>query len=220
MAVQSWNPYYLALNHGALIFAKTFGTLEVVGTENIPAGACVFASNHVSHLDPPLVGSCIPREIYYLARKTLFDIPLVGYAIERSNAIAVDLERGLDKTTFKKLKNVGAIGESLLIFPEGTRSVTGELQEPKGGTGMLACSMGLNVVPIRIYGAFDILPRGAIMPRGGARVTVVFGKAMRPVDYDPAVFDPGKKHPDRYLMASKRIMAEIAGLKEPPQSIA
>lgn len=220
MPVQSWNPYYIALNQSAEIFAKTFGTLEIVGAENIPATGCVFASNHVSHLDPPLVGSCIPREIYYLARKTLFDIPLVGFAIARSNAIPVDLEKGMDVTTLRKLKAVGTSGESLLIFPEGTRSVTGELQEPKAGTGMLACSMGLKVVPVRIFGAFDILPRGALMPRGGARVTVVFGKAMLPADFDPAVFDPGKKHPERYLDASKRIMAEIARLEEPPQSIA
>ena len=220
MSVPSFNPHYLALYHGAKAFASTFGTLEVVGLENIPDTGCVFASNHMSHLDPPLVGSCIPREIYFLARKTLFDIPIVGHAISKSNAIPVDLEKGMEVSTFKQLKSVALSGHSVLIFPEGTRSIDCEMKDPKGGTGMLACSMSLTVVPVRVFGAFDILPRGKLLPRSGAHVSVVFGKPLQPAEFDPAVYAPGKKHPDRYLVATKRIMAAIAALPEPERSIA
>lgn len=213
MPLQTWNPYYLAIALGAQGFTKTFGSLEVIGEENIPAGGCVFASNHVSHLDPPLVGSCIPREIHFLARKTLFK-GAVGKVISRTNAIPVDLEKGLELSTFKSLLSLAARGESILIFPEGTRSATGEMQDPKGGTGMLACKLGLTVMPVRIFGAYELLPKGATFPVPGARVTVVFGKPMTPSEFDPG------KVPDRYLIATRRIMDAVSALEEPPVSIA
>ena len=99
MSLNSFNACYLACYHGSKAFASTYGTLEIEGIEHIPDEGCVFASNHVSHLDPPLVGSCIPREIHYLARKTLFDIPVIGQVIERANSIPIDLEKGMDVTT-------------------------------------------------------------------------------------------------------------------------
>jgi len=214
-SLQTWNPYYLALYFGARAFTNTLGSLEIVGTENIPAGACVFAANHVSHLDPPLVGSCIPREIHFLARKTLFANPVLGHIIARANAIPVDLEKGMEVGTFKRLRHLAASGESTLIFPEGTRSASGEMGDAKGGTGMLACSMSLTVVPVRVFGAYDLLPRGSRLPVPGARVSVVFGRPLKPAD-----FDPGKKHPDRYLEATKVIMEAIAALPEPERAIA
>lgn len=213
MPLKSWNPYYLAVYYGAQVFTKTFGSLEVVGEENIPAGGCVFASNHVSHLDPPLVGSCIPREIHFLARKTLFK-GAVGKVISNTNAIPVDLEKGLELSTFKSLLSLAGQGESVLIFPEGTRSATGEMQDPKGGTGMLACKLGLTVVPVRIFGAFELLPRGSSFPFPGARVTVVFGKPMLPTEFDPG------KVPGRYLVATQCIMDSVSRLEAPPVSIA
>lgn len=214
-SLQTWNPYYLALYHGARAFVSTFGTLDVVGAENIPDGACVFASNHVSHLDPPLVGSSIPREIHFLARKTLFKNPVFGHIITKANAIPVDLEKGMEVGTFKRLKSLAASGESVLIFPEGTRSADGEIGDAKGGTGMLACSMHLTVVPVRVSGAYELLPRTSRFPVPGARVSVVFGKPLAPAD-----FDPGKKHPERYLEATRTIMDAIAALKEPERSLA
>lgn len=214
-SLRSWNPYYLALYHGAKAFANTFGTLEIEGLENIPRGGCVFASNHVSHLDPPLVGSCIPREIHFLARKTLFKNAVFGHIIARANAIPVDLEKGMEVSTFKRLAALAAAGESTLIFPEGTRSADGEMGDAKGGTGMLACRMGLTVVPVRVFGAFELLPRDSRLPLPGAEVSVVFGKPLAPAD-----FDPGKKHPDRYVEATKTIMAAISAIREPERSIA
>lgn len=214
-SLRTWNPHYLTLYHGARAFVNTFGTLEVVGAENIPEGACVFASNHVSHLDPPLVGSCIPREIHFLARKTLFKNPVFGHIITKANAIPVDLEKGMEVGTFRKLRSLAATGESTLIFPEGTRSATGEQGDAKGGTGMLACSMNLTVVPVRVFGAYELLPRTSKFPVPGARVSVVFGTPLSPAD-----FDPGKKHPERYLEATRTIMNAIAALKEPERAIA
>ena len=106
----------------------------------------------------------------------------------------------------------------MLIFPEGTRSASGEPGDPKGGTGMLACRMALKVVPVRVFGAFDILPRGrGVLSASLAHcaISVVFGKPLTPAD-----FDPGKANPDRYLEATRRIMATIAGLPELESAIA
>ncbi len=216
MHLTSFNPYYLLAYHGARVFSLTYATVEVVGLENVPGGACVFAANHMSHIDPPLVGSCIEREIYFLARKTLGDIPGAGYVLKESKRIIfVDLAKGSDLAAVKSMRAAIAGGDSVLLFPEGTRSPTGEMMAPKAGAGMLACSMGACVVPVRVFGAFDVLPRGHNLPRSGGRISIVIGKPMA-----TAEFDPGKAHPERYLEASRRIMAAIAALKEPPRVIA
>ncbi len=216
MHLTSFNPYYLLAYHGARVFSLTYATVEVVGLENIPPGACVLAANHMSHIDPPLVGSCIEREIYFLARKTLGDIPGAGHVLKSSGKIIfVDLAKGNDLSAVKAMRSAVAGGDSVLIFPEGTRSPDGKMKEPKAGAGMLACSMGARVVPVRVFGAFDVLPRGRNIPVAGGKITVVFGKPM-----ETAEFDPGKTHPERYLEASRRIMGAIAALNEPQCVIA
>lgn len=216
MHLTSFNPYYLLAYHSARVFALTYSTVEVVGLENIPDGACVFAANHMSHIDPPLVGSCIEREIYFLARKTLGAIPVGGYVLRESEKIIfVDLAKGTDLSAVKAMRSAVAGGDSVLIFPEGTRSPDGKMKEPKAGAGMLACSMGARVVPVRVFGAFDVLPRGSNLPRAGGKISVVFGQPL-----ELSEFDPGKSHPDRYLEASKRIMTAIAALEEPAFTIA
>ena len=78
MILDSKNLIYKAVYHGARSFIEVFSTLEVEGWENVPTGACLFASNHQSMLDPPLIGSSLPREISFIARRTLFDNPLFG----------------------------------------------------------------------------------------------------------------------------------------------
>ena len=215
MFLRSDNATYNAVYHGARAFVQTFGTLEITGWENLPEGGCVIACNHQSMIDPPLVGGSLNRELAFFARKTLFANPVFGKIISDCNAIPIDRDGGTDVAAFKKVFATIKAGRGLILFPEGTRSPDGTLQEPKGGPGMIACKMKVPVVPIRIFGARDILPRGALFPRAGARVSVVIGKPL-----PPAEFDPGAKHPDQAHEASRRIMAAIAALREPAASIA
>ena len=117
MILDSKNLIYKAVYHGARSFIEVFATLEVEGWENVPAGACLFASNHQSMLDPPLLGSCLPREISFIARRTLFDNPVFGFVIRACHSIPVD--RGeADIGAIRAALAALAAGEGLLIFPE------------------------------------------------------------------------------------------------------
>lgn len=208
MMLSSDNLVYKGVYHGARAFAEVFSTLEVEGWENLPTGACLFAANHESMLDPPLVGSCLPREIAFIARKSLFDNAVFGAVIRACHAIPLD--RGeADIGAIRAALGALAEGRGLLIFPEGTRSQDGTIGEAKAGAGLLACRSGVPVVPVRIRGARDVLPRGALFPTGGARVRIRFGAALRTQDYDP-----GEGAPGRALEASQRILAAIKGLPD------
>jgi 1-acyl-sn-glycerol-3-phosphate acyltransferase len=208
MILTSNNLIYKTVYHGARAFAEVFSTLEVEGWENVPAGACIFASNHQSMLDPPLIGSCLPREISFIARRSLFDNPVFGAVIRACHSIPVD--RGeADIGAIRVALAALAEGRGLLIFPEGTRSQDGIIGEAKAGAGLLACKSGAPVVPIHIRGARDVLPRGAHFPVGGARVRVRFGKALGPVDYDP-----GEGVSGRTMEASRRILEAIKALPD------
>lgn len=208
MILDSRNLVYKAVYHGARSFVEVFSTLEVEGWENVPSGACLFASNHQSMVDPPLIGSCLPREISYIARRSLFYNPLFGAVIRACNSIPVD--RGeADVGAIRAALGALADNRGLLIFPEGTRSFDGIIKEPKAGAGLLACKSGVPVVPIHIRGARDILPRGAYFPAGAARLRIRFGKPLMPADYDP-----GAGAPNRSLEASRRILEAIKALPD------
>jgi 1-acyl-sn-glycerol-3-phosphate acyltransferase len=209
------NPTYFAVYSMARWFANLFGRLDVCGLDNVPPGASIIACNHQSFLDPPLVGSSVEKEIYFFARKTLFKNPLFGGVLKHCNTIPVDRDGGSDVAAFKRVFSVLKDGQSLLMFPEGTRSRDGRLQEAQAGIGLIACKMRVPVVPVRVFGARALLPRGSFFPRSGARLSVVFRRPLQ-----PAQFDPGTQHPERFLEASRRIMEHIATAEELPDAVA
>lgn len=208
MILRSKNLIYKAVYHGARSLIEVFAVLEVEGWETIPEGACLFASNHQSMVDPPLVGSCLPREIAFVARRSLFDNPIFGFVIRACHSIPLDRGQA-DVGAIRAALGALAAGQGLLIFPEGTRSPDGVIADAKAGAGLLACRSGAPVVPVRIRGARDVLPRGALFPAGTARIRVRFGPAL-----GPATYDPGRDHPDRFLEASRRILDAIKGLPD------
>ncbi|GBL43555.1 1-acyl-sn-glycerol-3-phosphate acyltransferase 1, chloroplastic [Verrucomicrobiota bacterium] len=208
MILDSKNLVYKGVYHGARSLIEVFAVLEVNGWETIPAGACLFASNHQSMVDPPLIGSCLPREISFVARRTLFDNPIFGFIIRACNSIPLDRGQA-DVGAIRAALAALAAGRGLLIFPEGTRSADGVIAEAKAGAGLLACKSGVPVVPIHIRGARDVLPRGALFPLGAARVRVRFGRPLAPAEYDP-----GRAHPERFMEASRRILEAIKALPD------
>lgn len=208
MILNSKNLIYKAVYHGTRAFLEVFSSVEVEGWENLPTGACLFASNHQSMLDPPLVGSSLPREISFIARRSLFDNPVFGFVIRACHSIPVD--RGeADIGAIRAALGALAAGDGLLIFPEGTRSQDGIIMEPKAGAGLLACKSGVPVIPIRIRGTRDVLPRGSLLPVGSARVHLRFGPPILAPEYDP-----GRDHPNRSIEASRRILERIKALPE------
>ena len=183
---------------------------DVFGLENLPArGPYLLASNHCSHLDPPLLGSQLAEQVRFFARSTLWKPGLPAWWLDRVGTIPVERDSadiGALKQTIATLRNGGIV----ILFPEGTRSLDGRLQPPKSGVGMIACKARVPVVPARIFGSFAAFGRGAKFPRPHP-ITFVFGRPLPPAAYD----DPtaGKQ---RYQVASERIMAAIAALEPPP----
>ncbi len=131
------------------LFFSTLWRLKVTGVENVPlSGPVIIASNHRSFADPPLIGVSSPRPLHFLAKKELFDFGPFGWLISRLNAHPLNRAAGIG--ALKTAQDVLEQGGAVILFPEGRRSRTEELQKPKGGVGMLAVKMGVPVVPVYI----------------------------------------------------------------------
>ncbi len=184
---------------------------EVAGLENLPErGSFLLAANHASHLDPFLIGSQVQRQIAFFARKTLWKPGFSSWWLDTVGTIPVDRDGGQALSAIKRVLRVLKDDRGLILFPEGTRSPDGNLQTPKPGVGMIACSTQVPVVPVRIFGSYEAFGRGRGV-RLGTPVSIVFGPPIPPAEYD----DPAAGK-ERYQVASNRIMARIAGLRMPP----
>ena len=170
-------------------------------------GPMLIASNHVSYLDPPLIGVCYREEIYFLARKSLFRGPAKWF-YENWNSIPVDQENP-DFTSLKRIVRLLKSGERVLIFPEGIRSLDGQLQKGEAGVGLVVAKARVRVQPVRIFGAFEALPRGTAFPLR-SRIRVVVG---HPIEF--AEEELAAKGRGAYQHLSDRIMAAIAELELP-----
>ena len=203
-------PFYSTILRLARRFYGSLYELRVVGAEKmIEDRGTLYASNHVSFLDPSLMASCFKREINFLARKTLFDASLWKWAFPRLNAIPVDQDRP-DFTSLKTIIAKIRQGERVLIFPEGSRSVDGSLLPGSPGVGLVIVKTGVPVIPVRIFGAFEALPRGGKTLRP-SEITVVFGDAFE-IDRSelPA------KGKALYQAVADQIMEKIGELELPP----
>lgn len=197
--------HYLAANIHSMWFRG-----DVAGSDNFPLqGPFLIASNHASHLDPPVVGCHVPRQMRFFARKTLWKSRFLGWWMNQVETIPVERDSG-DIGAIKRVLQALAENRAIVLFPEGTRSPDGHLQKPKPGVGLMACKTGVPVVPCRIYGSFEAFGKGSSIPRFGSPVSVVFGPPIPAAEYD----DPsaGKA---RYELAAQRIMDRIAAIPAP-----
>ena len=199
---------YTFLKPIAVALMRLFFRLEARGREHVPReGALLLVSNHVSVLDPPLVGGAAPRKLYFLAKEELFSIPIFGRLIHAVNARPVRRD-GSDSRALKSTLRLLGEGKAILIFPEGTRGRgDGRLGEGKPGAGMLAVMSGAAVVPVYVSGTDRALPRGATLPRP-AKVRVRFGP--------PLHFKAGRddRRKEQYREASAEMMRAIGQLRE------
>lgn len=184
------------------IFSFFFCPVRVLGLENLPkAGGFLLASNHQSHLDPALIPSFISRRLKFIARDSLFRIPVVGPIIRFGGGIPI--KRGkADKGALGQAIKALEEGYGVLIFPQGTRNGI----KIQAGVGFLTIQTGKPVIPLFIDGTDRVLPRAARFPKRG-RVRIIIGKPVRfskDVSYDkiaekvmkvvhdlkPAIFEP------------------------------
>lgn len=190
------------------IFFKLFLNVKVYGRENVPKkGAFIFVSNHMSYLDPPLLGTSVYRSLNYMARDTLFKRPRFGRIMRGIHAFPVKRGRS-DFTAIREALRILAEGKPLVIFPEGTRSKDKFLRPAKPGIGFIVSKANVPVVPAYIEGSYDALPRGPGTFRRRP-VRVYIGK---PVDFGKSYM--GGKGKELYKKLSDDIMRGIAQLKE------
>jgi len=196
-----WVGYQLSRLAGRLFFR-----LRIIHRERmIQSGPVILAMNHQSYLDPPLAGTACDRAIYFLARRTLLDVPLLGWILPKLNVIPVNQE-GVDRSAIKALIRVLQAGNGVLFFPEGSRTLDGNLQAAEPGLGLVIAKTLAPVVPMRIFGARQALPRGGgrlrIVP-----ITILIGE---PILFSAADLEPAGKN--RYAQLSDRVMKAIAAL--------
>jgi 1-acyl-sn-glycerol-3-phosphate acyltransferase len=186
------------------VFYAFFG-LRIVGKEKlIEDGPVIIASNHVSFLDPPLVGIAYEESVYFLARKSLFR-SFGAWLFPRMNVVPIDQDRP-DMTSLKTIIKLIRAKNRVVIFPEGSRTPDGNLQPAEAGTGLIVAKTKAVVQPVRIFGA------GEALPRGSAKVTFC---PITLVVGDPIIFTPEElkvKDREGYQKISDRIMHEIAQL--------
>jgi len=170
----------------ARVGANIFGKFRVFGLENLPkSGGVLLASNHQSVLDPVLVAMVLPREMHFMARRSLFRNPIFRAIIVSYNAFAIERDTADVKGVKEAIARLEA-GSILLVFPEGTRTGDGSIGRMKPGIGMLAERAAVPIVPVLIDGAYEMLPKGSLFPRLG-RISIVFGKPLAPSDDKTAV---------------------------------
>ena len=203
-------PIYGFFHYLSAVFYEICFRGHVSGVENLPlGGSCLIAANHTSHLDPFIIGSQMPRQVTFFARKTLWKPGFAAWWLDAVGVIPVDRDGGSDVTAIKRVLNALKLEKIIIMFPEGTRSPDGQLQKPKPGVGLFACRAQVPVVPVRIFGSFEAFGKSGTV-RFGAPVSVVFGQPLPPSVYD----EPGAGK-ERYQVASERIMGAIARLTAP-----
>lgn len=193
------------------LFAWIFCSYRVEYPEKLRAieGGTIIASNHVSFLDPPLVGSAFREPIYYFARKTLFDHPVANFLFTRVRALPVDQGKP-ELSVLKKIIALLRDGEKVVIFPEGERSWDGKLKmEGQPGVGMIVSKSRVPVLPVRLFGPEKALPRGAKKVTRHP-VTLVVGE---PIDFTSVLDDPDLSTKEKYQTIADRIMKEISLLE-------
>ena len=162
------------MNLYAFAKAAVYGVLkpiyrfEVFGKENFPKeGGVLLCSNHIDNLDPPVVGINAPRPVYFMAKEELFNVPVLGKIVPHLNAFPV--KRGMsDREALRKGLGVLKEGNVLGLFPEGTRSKTGQLGKGLAGAGFFALRSEAHVVPCAIIGPYKAF----------SRLKVVYGKPI------------------------------------------
>jgi 1-acyl-sn-glycerol-3-phosphate acyltransferase len=201
------NLYYWIGYNFSRWFAQIFFRFRILHRERmLQSGPVILAMNHQSYFDPPLAGNACDRPIYYLARRSLLNVPILRWLLPKLNVIPVNQD-GIDRSALKALIQVVKAGNGALVFPEGSRTLDGGLQPGQPGIGLVIAKTRAPVVPMRIFGAHEALPRAGGRLRFHP-ITVVVGE---PLHFSAAELDEGGK--DAFGRLSQRVMDAIAELR-------
>ncbi len=214
----SITPLISFLTFSGRIFCRAMSRIAIEGAiDEIPhEGPVILAANHASNLDAVALGSwlmpTLGRRIHWLGKKELFAWPLVGWAAANGGVHPVD--RGAaDVEAFRLARRILDEGHILFVFPEGTRSPDGALQEAQEGVAVLALRTGAPIVPLAIAGSYRVWPKGQKLPHPGGHVTVRVGRPFRPAELLP----PGTDRRTAKGLVTTMMMERIAALLPPSQ---
>lgn len=190
------------------ILLRLLGRLEFQHTERVPLdGPVLIVANHVNLIDPILVCAAAPRRLRPMAKRELFETPLVGWLVWLYGAFPVR-RYSADLGALRVGRNHLRAGRAVLVHPEGTRSRTAEMQPGLPGSAMLALLGGANIVPCAVTGTEAITgPRSilrALLGRRRTSIRVVFGEPFTLADGEPSS--------DRAEAATDLMMRRVAAL--------
>lgn len=165
--------WYRGLRVFFRIVFSTLWPLRIKGVENVPRdGAAIIVCNHLSMVDPFVVGYAANRLVSFMAKEELFGVPVVGFVIRKVGAFPVDRSRR-DPASLRIALTVLKGGELLGMFPEGTRSTTGDMQELRAGAARLAARTRTPIIPAAVHNTDHALPPGKLLRP--ARISLTFG---------------------------------------------
>ncbi len=209
----SITPLISIVTLAARVFCRAISRISIEGAlDEIPRdGPLIIAANHASNLDAPVIGSWLisrlGRRIHWLGKKELFDWPIIGWIAANGGVHPVDRDAA-DVDAFRLAQRILDEGHVLFVFPEGTRSPDGTLQEARDGVALLALRTGAAIVPIGIAGSDRVWPKDQRLPHPGGHVTVRVGRPFRAADELP----PGTDRKAAKGLATALIMGRIAAL--------
>ena len=152
--------HFIARLWAATLLRISLSPVRVIGAEKLRnAPTAVYASNHLSYMDTPVLFAKLPFQFRILAKQQLWSIPFVGWYLDRSGQVPIDSESPRS-TVAGLLRGVAALksGMPLLIFPEGSRSADGRLHQPASGCAFMAIRAGVPLVPLALIGTYQLLP--------------------------------------------------------------
>ncbi|MCL5289914.1 MAG: lysophospholipid acyltransferase family protein [Bacillota bacterium] len=170
---------------------------QIIGLEHLPAkGGVVVVSNHISNLDPVVVGCALTRPVHFMAKVELFKIPVLSFIIKILGAFPVNREKS-DRNAIRKALEILQRGSMVGVFPEGTRSKTGQLQKAHIGAAMLAVKADVPILPVALKGTKGWFKK----------ITVVIGEPV----YLPELWRgrPGKEELEAL---SQQVMGKISNM--------
>ncbi|MBU0599326.1 1-acyl-sn-glycerol-3-phosphate acyltransferase [bacterium] len=175
------NPFYKLTHLFLRVIFRFLFNLKITGSKNIPRkGGVLILSNHSSNLDPPIIAVSLFREVYFLAKAELFKFKLLKDIFSSLNAFPIK-RNAVDRQALANCFQILKIQKVLLLFPEGTRSKDGKLQQGQVGAGMIIAKakkeFGAIIIPAYIKDSFKMLPWGKYIIKPG-QVQVRFGPSI------------------------------------------
>ena len=200
-------PWYRFWRFIGMFYYRFYHKLECYHPDRVPmTGPLLVAPNHMSYLDPPLVGGCSPRELHYLGRRSLFRRWWSNWILRSVNVVPIGVEGQSSASGIKTAVRLLEQGHAVVIFPEGERSFDGNLLPAQPGIGLIVLKTGAPVLPVRIWGTNIAMPRKGKGKR--AYLEVKFG---RPLTFDRAQLPEDKRVASEVI--SQAVMPENAALK-------